>query len=255
MKPQKGPTPKWVDFHCHLDLYPDHERLILECDQAEVATLAVTTTPKAWRRNRELAASSRHIRVALGLHPQLVAERESELPLLERLLEESRYVGEVGLDAGPQFYRSFEAQERVFKRVLEACSEQGGKILTVHSVRSVGKVLTHIESLLPRDRGTVVLHWFTGSASEARKAVELGCYFSINSQMLTSAKHRNLVASLPPDRILTETDGPFVQSEGRPARPATDIPKTVQTLALLRDQSPEQAAAQIISNLRDLVSR
>ncbi|MFO7073736.1 TatD family hydrolase, partial [Pseudomonas aeruginosa] len=73
------------------------------------------------------------------------------------------------------------------------------------------------------------------------------CYFSINSQMLTSAKHRNLVASLPPDRILTETDGPFVQSEGRPARPATDIPKTVQTLALLRDQSPEQAAAQIIS--------
>jgi TatD DNase family protein len=72
--------------------------------------------------------------------------------------------------------------------------------------------------------------------------------------MLTSAKHRNLVASLPPDRILTETDGPFVQSEGRPTRPAIDIPKTVQALAMLREQSPEQAAAQIISNLRDLVS-
>lgn len=253
MKPQKNSIPKWVDFHCHLDLYPDHERLIVECDQAEVATLAVTTTPKAWRRNRELAASARHVRVALGLHPQLVAERESELPLLERLLEETRYVGEVGLDAGPQFYRSFEAQDRVFKRVLEACSEQGGKILTVHSVRSVGKVLSHIERLLPVDRGTVVLHWFTGSPSEARRAVELGCYFSINSQMLTSAKHRTLVASLPSDRLLTETDGPFVQSEGRPTRPATDIPRTVQALALLREQSPEQAAAQIISNLRDLV--
>ena len=160
----------------------------------------------------------------------------------------------MGLDAGPQFYRSFEAQERVFKRVLEACSEQGGKILTVHSVRSVGKVLSYIERLLPTDRGTVVLHWFTGSPSEARRAVELGCYFSINSQMLASAKHRNLVASLPPDRILTETDGPFVQSEGRPTRPATDIPKTVQALAMLREQSLEQAAAEIISNLRDLVS-
>jgi TatD DNase family protein len=253
MKPQKSSIPKWVDFHCHLDLYPDHERLIVECDQAGVATLAVTTTPKAWRRNCELAASSRHVRVALGLHPQLVAERESELPLLERLLEETRYVGEVGLDAGPQFYRSFEAQERVFKRVLEACSEQGGKILTVHSVRSVGKVLSHIERLLPTDRGKVVLHWFTGSPSEARRAVELGCYFSINSQMLTSVKHRNLVALLPSDRLLTETDGPFVQSEGQPTRPATDIPKTVQALALLREQSSEQAAAQIISNLRDLV--
>lgn len=133
---------------------------------------------------------------------------------LEHLLEETRYVGEVGLDAGPQFYPSFDAQERVFKRVLEACSEQGGKILTVHSVRSVSKVLSHIERLLPIDRGTVVLHWFTGSASEAKKALELGCYFSINSQMLASAKHRKLVASLPSDRLLTETDGPFVQSGG-----------------------------------------
>lgn len=78
-------------------------------------------------------------------------------------------------------------------------------------------------------------------------------YISINSQMLTSTKHRNLVASLPVNRILTETDGPFVQCEGRPTRPATDIPKTVQALAILREQSSEQAAAQIISNLRDLV--
>lgn len=255
MKSQNRSTPRWVDFHCHLDLYPDHERLIVECDRAEVATLAVTTTPKAWQRNRELAASARHVRVALGLHPQLVAERESELPLLERLLEETRYVGEVGLDAGPQFYRSFEAQERVFKRVLEACSEQGGKILSVHSVRSVGKVLSYIERLLPADRGTVVLHWFTGSPSEASRAVELGCYFSINIQMLNSAKHRKLVASLPSDRLLTETDGPFVQNEGRPARPAIDIPKTVEALALLRHQSSEQTAAQIINNLRDLLRK
>lgn len=50
------------------------------------------------------------------------------------------------------------------------------------------------------------------------------------------------------------TDGPFVQSEGRSTRPATDIPKTVQALAILREQSPEKAATQIISNLRDLVS-
>ena len=115
-------------------------------------------------------------------------------------------------------------------------------------------MLSHIERLLPNDRGTVVLHWFTGSPSEARRAVELGCYFSINSQMLNSAKHRSLVASLPSNRILTETDGPFVQIEGRPSRPATDIPKTVQALALLREQSPEQTATQIISNLRHLVS-
>lgn len=68
--------PKWMDFHFHLDLYPNHEALIRECDREGVATLIVTTTPKVWTRNQELASASKHVRVALGLHPQLVAERE-----------------------------------------------------------------------------------------------------------------------------------------------------------------------------------
>ena len=58
-------TPLWVDMHCHLDLQADHAGLIAECDRERVATLAVTTTPKAWRRNRALAAGSRHVRAAL----------------------------------------------------------------------------------------------------------------------------------------------------------------------------------------------
>lgn len=84
--------PCWVDFHCHLDLYPDHRELINECDLQRVATLAVTTTPKAWSRNREFAANSKLVRVALGLHPQLVADRAIEYPLFEKYLPEARYV-------------------------------------------------------------------------------------------------------------------------------------------------------------------
>lgn len=245
--------PHLVDFHCHLDLYPDHVALIAECDRAGVATLAVTTTPKAWPRNRDLTRSSTHVRVALGLHPQLVAEREAELPLFERYLTEARYVGEVGLDAGPRFFRSFEAQERVFSRVLAACAEQGGKILTVHSVRAVGKVLNHLDRGLPPDRGSVILHWFTGTEAEARRAVERGCYFSINSEMLRSPKHRQLVASLPADRLITESDGPFVEVDGRPVRPAA-VARTVAELAGLRGGSANEMAALIVSNLRALVS-
>jgi TatD DNase family protein len=237
-----------VDLHVHLDLYEDHAKLIAECDRAEVATLAVTTTPKAWRRNRELAQGSRHVRVALGLHPQLVAERAGELALFEHLLPEARYVGEVGLDAGPRFYRSFPEQERIFERVLRLCAEQGGKILTVHSVRAVGKVLGHIERQLPPSRGRVVLHWFTGTAAEARRAADLGCYFSINAEMLRSPKHRELVGKLPVDRLLTETDGPFVERDGRPARPL-DVAKTVADLAALRGVPVGEMAQVVVRNL------
>lgn len=244
--------PRWVDFHCHLDLYPNHEALIRECDREAVATLAVTTTPKAWARNQELAQTSKHVRVALGLHPQLVAEREGELALFERLLESARYVGEIGLDAGPKFYSSFDAQERVFTRILSACSEQGGKILTVHSVRTAAKVLGHIERCLAPDRGRVVLHWFTGSATEARRALDLGCYFSINIEMLKSSKHRALVASLPLERLLTETDGPFVQVGGKPIVPQ-DVRDTVQAIASLKELEPDAVANQIVSNLGSLL--
>ncbi|MEI6001853.1 TatD family hydrolase [Paraburkholderia bengalensis] len=238
-------------MHCHLDLYPDHAQLIAECDEERIATLAVTTTPKAWSRNAEMARKSTHVRVALGLHPQLVAEREAEIGLFERLLPESRFVGEIGLDAGPRFYGSLDAQERVFDRILRTCAEQGGKVLTVHSVRAVTKVLNHVEKKLPPDRGRVILHWFTGSASEARRAADMGCFFSVNSEMLKSPKHCALVERLPIDRIITETDGPFVHVEGSPARPRSVVSTTAR-LATALGKDRIQMSEQIIQNLMTL---
>ena len=242
-----------VDFHCHLDLYPDHAAAYAECDRAGVLTLAVTTTPKAWPRNRKLAADTHHVRPALGLHPQLVAERLGELALWEEYLPQARYVGEVGLDAGPRFYRSFEMQKQVFEHMLLACARAGGKILTVHSVRAATSVLDMIEAHLPSSRGRVVLHWFTGTAKEARRAVDLGCYFSINMEMLRKDRSRALVETLPLDRLLTETDGPFTQRNGRAARPA-DVATTIQELACLCGTETYAMTAAIRANLKCLTS-
>ena len=80
-------------------------------------------------------------------------------------------------------------------------------------------VLDMVETHLPPSRGRVVLHWFTGSKAEARRAVELGCYFSVNGEMFKNDRAGAMVATLPMDRILTESDGPFTQVLGRPTRP------------------------------------
>ena len=241
-----------VDFHCHLDLYSDHEASIARAEAARIYTLTVTTTPKAWTRNHELTRKTRYVRAAIGLHPQLVAERGDELPLWERYLPETRYVGEVGLDAGPRFYRSLEAQKRVFRTILEKCAEAGGKILTVHSLRSVPAVLDMIERHLPQDRGAVVLHWFTGSKSEARRATARGCYFSVNAEMTRSDHGRALVADLPTNRILTETDGPFTLTDGRPAEP-TDVRMTIEAIAQIRNVAAYEIARAVQANLQMLL--
>lgn len=242
----------FIDFHCHIDLYPDPPALIAECDRLGIRTLAVTTTPKAWPQNKKWTKASTHVRPALGLHPQVVAEREHELPLFEQYLLEARYVGEVGLDAGPQHYRSFDAQLRVFRRVLELCALHPGRVLSVHSVRATSKLLDAVEELLPSDRGTLVLHWFSGTKAEARRAADLGCYFSINRVMLDGKRH-DLVQNIPRDRLLTETDGPFTSVMHRPARPA-DIRATLAGLASLLGVSIEEMSHQLTSNLRTLVA-
>lgn len=241
-----------VDFHCHLDLYPDHQTVVQESDDAGVFTLAVTTTPRAWPRNHELAQRTRHVRVALGLHPQLVADRADELDLWDQYLPETRYVGEVGLDAGPRFYKSFDLQKQVFQHVLQRCAEAGDKIITVHSIRAAKIVLDHIESYLPPTRGKVVLHWFTGTKAEAARALELGCYFSINAAMLDNPRHLAMVAAIPIDRLLTETDGPFTKIGSRPSRPA-DVAVAVEMLARLHSVTPDSVAATVRSNLRRLL--
>jgi TatD DNase family protein len=241
-----------VDFHCHLDLYPDFEAAIAKAEAARAYTLTVTTAPKAWPRNHELTRGTRYVRAALGLHPQLVAERAGELALWERHLPEARYVGEVGLDAGPRFYKSLDAQKQVFRAVLERCAAAGGKILTVHSVRSVPAVLEMIENYLPQDRGVVVLHWFTGTKAEARRATALGCYFSINAEMMHSDRGRALVAELPMDRLLTETDGPFTQVDGRPAVP-TDARRAIDEIARARDLAADAIDKAVRANLQTLL--
>jgi len=240
-----------VDFHCHLDLYPDHAEAVARCEREGVFTLAVTTTPKAWPRNQELAAATRHVRAALGLHPQLVAERGHEIALWRELLPRTRYVGEVGLDAGPRFYRSFDRQKEVFAEVLTSCAAASDKILTVHSVRATKIVLDMIEKYLPPPRGRVVLHWFTGTAAEIRRAVDLGCYFSVNAEMLANENRAVANRTFPLGRVLTETDGPFTRTAGRPSQPI-DVWQAVEGLASLHGLGAAEVGRRIGANLKTL---
>lgn len=242
---------KLVDYHCHLDLYPNYQEMFGEPSSEDVITLAVTTTPKAWAKNKELAQHSRNVRVALGLHPQLVAERADEITLFENLLNEARFVGEVGLDAGPRFYHSYDLQKQIFIRILKACAVLGNRILSVHSVRATSEVLNLIEEHLPSDRGRVVLHWFNGSKSEADRAVKFGCYFSVNIEMLKKETRREVIYRLPLERILTESDGPFTTTSNHPSVPK-DVTIVVSKLADLFSKRKIGMQDQIAANVEAL---
>lgn len=238
-----------IDFHCHIDLYPDPVGVLDEVDARGTYVLAVTTTPKAWRGTTKLVGKRRRVRVGLGLHPELVAQRHHEVPLLCGLLPETRYVGEIGLDGSPPHRGSLEVQRAVFVRILSECANHGGRVMSVHSRGAVSDVLDALESR--PDAGTPILHWFSGTQNELRRAVDLGCWFSVGPAMLRSRKGRDLLGRMPFDRLLTETDAPFARDGDKPLMPWQAF-DALQAMAEVVQTDALTLAKDLLVNLRRL---
>ena len=239
-----------IDFHCHLDLYENPHRILSESIERGCQVLAVTTTPLAWKGNLALVGDAPRVQLAVGLHPELVATRYHEVDQLCSLLSETNYVGEIGLDASKQHQPSLALQREVFEVVLSACESAGGRVMTIHSRAATSLVLDHLES--HSKCGLPVLHWFSGSLTELQRAIDLGCWFSVGPAMLRGAKGRRLASSMPIDRVLTETDGPFVHRNGRPLMP-WNVDEAEASLGELWNLSIPAVQRQLNQNLRHIV--
>lgn len=217
-----------VDAHFHLDLCSSPEAVAETIVAQRLHTIAVTNAPSVFHFTEALARQKENLHAAAGLHPELVESHGHETSLLWQLLDRTRYVGEVGLDyvsASPSVRRK---QRRIFSEILARCAEYGDKILTVHSRRATDDV---IDAVGDHFGGNVVLHWFSGSQKQLRRAIASGFWFSVNPAMATSNSGRRLIARMPRNRVLTESDGPFIKMAGRPAMPAD----TAEVVAVLAD--------------------
>jgi TatD DNase family protein len=238
-----------IDFHCHLDLYPDPVAVARECIERRLYVLSVTTTPSAWAGTVALAEGATRIRTGLGLHPQLAHERKGEIGLFRELLPQTKYVGEIGLDGAPEFRMHWREQVDVFREILTACEESGGRVLSIHSRLATSPVLDILAG--QPAAGLPILHWFTGSHRELARAIGLGCWFSVGPAMLRTQKGRALMEAMPRDRILTETDGPFARVQGRSALP-WEADLALDALAEAWNEPVATARERLRSNLASL---
>lgn len=238
-----------IDLHCHIDLYPDPAGIIAECVRQGIYVLAVTTTPLAWEGNLKLIRGKPRMQVAPGLHPELVPERHAELPLLLSLISRSRYVGEVGIDGSPHLKNHIPLQTDIFHQVVAKCAHLSGRVISIHSRAAATNVLDILEQ--HPSAGIPILHWFSGTLAELDRAIAIGCWFSVGPGMLRSKKGRLLAARMPRDRVLTETDAPFVQDRGKPLMP-WDVETAERALSECWDQPPPEITARLLQNFRAL---
>jgi TatD DNase family protein len=200
-----------------LDLHPDPRAIVAECESRHIRVLSLTTTPRAWLGTKSLVKDHDLIFTALGIHPQLSINSQLELDLFQKLLPQTRFVGEIGIDGSKEFNPRITEQIHVFRSILEMCEEQQGCVLSIHSRNATAMVLDEIDNSV---RNSVpILHWFSGNERELDRAISQNCWFSVGPPMFYSAKGMQLIRRMPPDRILTETDSPFVKFKGKQLMP------------------------------------
>lgn len=242
-----------IDFHSHIDLFPDPREVARSISPACGFVLSVTTTPSAFAITSAIGKLAPQVETAVGLHPELAAQRHSELPLFERLVSSTRFVGEIGIDGSPPSKASMKLQREVFDTILACCARAGGRIMSIHSrgaSREVCESLARFDTTL----GTPILHWYSGSLTDLRLALDLGCYFSIGPPMVLTESGIRIIRKIPPNRILTETDGPFVRLGKDPARPG-EVGQVLSYLAGLWAVTSQDAAQQVALNANHIFKK
>jgi len=253
-----------VDSHCHLD-FPDFaselDAVVARAADARLIRL-VTISTRVRRFAGVLAIAERFPDVfcSVGTHPHYAHEELDVTP--DDLVAHTRHpkvvaIGEAGLDYhydnSPR-----DAQERGFRNHI-AAARATGLPLVIHAREADADVAQILEEETGQGAFPAVLHCFTGGPELARRAVALGLYVSF-SGILTfknSSVLRTVAAELPADRILVETDAPYLAPNpfrGKRNEPAYVV-ETAKILAETRGVSFAQIAQQTSDNFFRLFNK
>ncbi|MFF7216819.1 TatD family hydrolase [Streptomyces sp. NPDC008238] len=231
-----------IDMHAHI------ETDISAADLRALQAVVFAATRTLSEADTALARSDPWTIWGVGTHPGLAkAHTHFSQEHFAKLCAGTPYVSEIGLDGKSRV--PLATQQVTFARILETL-QHTPRIASIHSYAATSAVLDH---LAEHHVDGTVLHWWLGTESETDRAIELGCYFSINAAMM---RRTSLLKRLPLDRVLPETDHPFGDrsGSGQGRRPGHVLP-VEQCLAALHGLSPGEIRQQTWRNLGELVRR
>jgi TatD DNase family protein len=253
-----------VDSHCHLD-FPDFadelDALVARAAAAGIGRI-VTIGTRVRRHDQVLAIAERFSAVfcSVGTHPHN-AHEEPDVTASELVARAAHpkvvAIGEAGLDYHYDF--SPRAAQEQGLRTHVAAARESGLPLVIHCRNADADMARILTEEAAKGSFRAVLHCFTGSRELAFAGVALGCYVSF-SGILTFKKSdelRAIAATLPAERLLVETDAPYLAPgpyRGKRNEPAYTV-ETVKVLAEVRGVSTEEIARQTTDNFFRLFAK
>jgi len=254
----------FVDSHCHLN-YPglvEEQGAVLDRARSAgvSAMLNITTRAAEWDAVLAVAEANEDVWASVGIHPH-DSDAHADVDT-DTLLARARHpkivgIGESGLDY--HYDRSDRARQRDNFRIHLRAARRSELPIIVHTRDAEEDSAAILREEMEEGAFTGVIHCFTSSASFARQALDLGLLISI-SGIVTFKNARELqdiARAVPLDRLLIETDAPFlspVPHRGRPCEPAY-VADTARFLAALRGESLDEFAAATTCNFYTLFSK
>lgn len=253
-----------IDSHCHLNykgLVEDQPAVLARAREAGVgAFLNISTRRSEWEDVIATAEREPDVWASVGIHPH---EADSHADLGEGVLLEATAhprvvaIGESGLDY--YYDKSDRAVQQALFRTHIAVSRATGLPLIIHTRNADEDTAAILRDEMGKGAFPALIHCFTASSEFGRTVLELGLTISI-SGIVTFKNARELqefVTEIPADRLLVETDSPFlapVPHRGKPCEPAY-VRDTAAFVAGLRGETPEELAAQTTGNFRALFTK
>jgi TatD DNase family protein len=249
-----------IDTHCHLNdekAFPDPVEELRAARAAGVDRLIVVgTAPDDWAKAIGLAQRFEEVYAIVGWHPNYTADYDSgTLAELEARLGHPKVLalGEIGLD-----YHWDYAPRDLQHRALREQLDLGRRLempIVFHAREAYADLLDVLEEAPPHP---YLFHCFAGNAAEAARGVALGAYFGVDGPVTykKADELRAVLASIPHDRFVVETDAPYmapVPYRGKPNRPAY-VAQVNEGLAATLGLSPEACAALTTANARRFFS-
>lgn len=251
-----------IDTHAHLTdekFRADFDNFLLDAQAADVlGILSVGTTLESSRECIALAERYPAIRAAVGIHPNNCCQAaEQDWSGIESLCKHPRVaaLGETGLD---RYWDDcpWDVQVDYFRRHL-ALSRATGLPVVIHTRECAEETLEILREESQIGPLKAVMHSFTGPQAVADGCLDLGLYISFAGMVTfkNGAEIRAIAKSIPADRILVETDSPYLTPEPfrgkRPNHPAL-VAHTLAAVAKLRDVSSAEFARQTTENAQRL---
>jgi TatD DNase family protein len=254
----------FTDSHCHLNykgLVEEQQAVLARARAAGVSTmLNISTRQSEWDEVIGLAEAEAGVWASVGIHPH-EADAHPDVQT-SNLVERAAHPRVVGIgESGLDYYydHSDRDRQRASFRAHIAAARETGLPIIVHTREAEADTYAILSEEMGKCAFTGVIHCFTASQDFADKALALGLYVSI-SGIVTFKNAKELQSSakmIPSDRLLIETDAPFlapVPHRGRPCEPAF-VADTARFLAGLRGEEVEDLAQRTTDNFRKLFNR